>query len=537
MSITSPELSLQWDFEKNEPTTPDSITGQSKTKVWWLCPKSHSFQASIQARVNQRTGCPVCANRQILAGYNDLESLEPKISSEWHPTKNGDLLPSQISRGSEKKVWWKCVSHHEWETSPNHRTSQKTNCPYCSNKKVLSGYNDLKSTHPEVITEWDFTKNISISPDSVSAGSHKKVWWICKAGHGWQAGIVRRTREKTGCPICSSNLILEGVNDLQSSNPDFFKDWDFSRNTNLQPTALGPGSGKQVWWKCAKGHQWKTSPSKRASGQGCPVCIGKKILVGFNDLPTTNPQLAMDWDHERNLPLTVNSVTEMSNKSVWWVCKRNHHWQSVISNRAKSGCPYCGNKTVLSGFNDLQTTNPELAREWNIRRNGELLPTMVVEGSGRKVWWKCKENHEWFTDVSSRTSGRGCPSCAVFGFDPNTPGVLYFIENTKMRARKIGVTNLNNRGDRINDWKKSGWTLLGSFDHPLGQTILTLESRLLRWIRQDLGLPQYLSDSDLKRLGGATETFSGDGVSNQEILDRIRLECLDLGILERKIAN
>ena len=526
-------MALQWDFEKNFPETPDTATSQSKKSCWWLCPKGHSFSAVIRARVNKKSGCPVCANRQILPGFNDLAHLEPELSAEWHPSKNGDLLPTQISKGSEKKVWWKCSKGHEWEISPNHRTTQRTNCPYCSNKKILTGYNDLKTTHPEIVKEWDSSDNLGVDPDSIGAGSHHKAAWVCEKGHKWRTAIVRRTRENTGCPICSNNLVVAGLNDIATTDPKLLSEWDWESNDTIDPSLVVSGSQIRVWWKCELGHRWKTSPSKRSSGQNCPICIGKKVLSGFNDLVTTNPELAKEWDYTRNLSLTPGDVTAMSNKSIWWCCDSGHSWKTVISNRSLGrGCPTCGNKKVLEGFNDLLTTHPLIADSWDQEANGDLHPNMVVGGSGQKVWWKCEQGHSWQATVSSRTSGRGCPGCAIFGYDPNSPGVLYFIENSSLRAKKIGITNANNRGDRIRDWKKSGWNLVSSFEHPHGLIIANLETKLLFWIRKEIGLPQFLGDSEMKRLGGATETFSADGLSNEDVLMKIRLEAEVSGVKE-----
>ena len=450
LAETAPEISLQWDYKKNEPATPESVTGQSKSKAWWLCPKGHSFSASIKSRVNRKSGCPVCANRLIVPGFNDLESLEPQTSLEWHPTKNGELLPRHVSRGSEKKVWWKCAKGHEWETSPNHRTSERTGCPFCSNKRVLSGFNDLQTSHPTVAADWDWDKNEIETPKTVNGGSHRRVWWKCKFGHSWQAGIVRRTREDTGCPVCSNNVVLEGANDIASTNPELIPEWDFELNGTLYPKTLGSGSGTRVWWRCSLGHSWRTSPSKRISGQGCPVCIGKKVQVGFNDLLTTNPELASEWNFERNLPLEVTSVTAMANKFAWWMCIEGHEWKSLISNRS---------------------------------------------------------------------GGRGCPKCAKRGFDQASPGTFYFIQHDELFARKVGIANQTSI--RLSTWQKRGWTVLWRHESINGNEILSLETKVLRWIRKDLGLPPHLGVTEMGSIGGWSETFSYEGVSNDEIISKI----------------
>ena len=62
----------------------------------------------------------------------------PHLVKEWHPTKNGELTPNDITHGSKKKVWWLCSKGHSYERTPNTRTSHDTGCPYCSGNKTLN---------------------------------------------------------------------------------------------------------------------------------------------------------------------------------------------------------------------------------------------------------------------------------------------------------------------------------------------------------------------------------------------------------------
>jgi hypothetical protein len=526
-----PGLANQWHETLNGSDSPNSITSNSNKRVWWICDLGHPFQATVSSRAKNNSGCPVCVNRVILPGYNDLETLHPEISSEWHPTRNLPLLASGVSRGSEKKVWWRCVEGHEWETSPNHRTSGKTGCPFCSNKRILPGFNDLMTLHPDLAKQWDSEKNNSFSILEIGEGSHKKVWWLCEDGHSWCASVSHRVAGGTGCPVCSNKSVASGVNDLATTQPELLKEWDFSKNKNSSPNQITSGSSKAVWWICHKGHSWKTTPSKRTRGSGCSVCSGKKLLEGFNDLATKNPKLAQEWDTDLNTSLSPSAVTVMSNLSAWWKCSNDHSWRAVISNRAMGkGCPFCTNKKVLQGFNDLATTHPQLSLEWAKDRNGDALPTEVVAGSSKKAWWRCTSGHEWMATIANRVSGRGCPSCAVFGFDPASPGLLYVIENQKLRAYKIGITNRDNRGDRVSDWRRNGWQVLSVFSHELGEVVEDMESSLLNWIREEKRLPEFLSASEVGRLGGATETFSLEGIEREVLLKRVEEEARTFGV-------
>ncbi len=157
-----PEVARQWHPILNRGILPNTVAAQSNKKYYWLCDNGHCYSSSPSNRIKGR-GCPYCHNRKTLVGVNDLATVNPLLAEEWHPTKNGDLSPRDVTSGSEKKVWWRCENGHEWQAIIYNR-SKGQNCPYCSNKSVLKGYNDLASTHPQIAAEWHPTKNGSLMP-------------------------------------------------------------------------------------------------------------------------------------------------------------------------------------------------------------------------------------------------------------------------------------------------------------------------------------------------------------------------------------
>jgi hypothetical protein len=101
-----------------------------------------------------------------------------------------------------------------------------------------------------------------------------------------------------------------------------------------------------------------------------------------------------------------------SNKKVWWLCEKGHEWEISVNARSRGhNCPYCANQIVLKGYNDLETLNPRLAKEWHPINNGDLLPSDVMPGSNKKAWWLCEQGHEWQAQISSRNKGAGCMTC------------------------------------------------------------------------------------------------------------------------------
>ena len=157
LAAVHPELVAGWS-EKNLPLTPDSITFGSNKKVWWKGACGHEWQTSVKARSNGEK-CPICSGARVIAGINDLATLEPLLVKQW--SKKNKIKPTEVSIGSHKKVIWRCEKGHEWEAAVKSRTINKTGCPYCSGYIFLKGFNDLQTTHPEIASEWS-EKNLSL---------------------------------------------------------------------------------------------------------------------------------------------------------------------------------------------------------------------------------------------------------------------------------------------------------------------------------------------------------------------------------------
>ena len=159
-------------------------------------------------------------------------------------------------------------------------------------------------------------------------------------------------------------------------------DWEENQREGFTPQNITMGSIKQIHWVCAKGHKWQASPNNRSKGNGCPVCAGRKIEPGYNDFATIYPELVKEWHPTKNGYLRPNMISFSSAKKVWWLGKCGHEWQASVDNRRHgNGCPICAGFQVLEGYNDLATIFPELAKEWCLERNGDLLPTQVTRGS------------------------------------------------------------------------------------------------------------------------------------------------------------
>ncbi len=339
LATVNPELADQWHPTRNGKLLPCDVTAKSNKFAWWQCDKGHEWRAMICDRSNG-CGCAICSGHKVLAGYNDLATTNPTLASEWHPNKNRKLMPSDITCGSNKKVWWQCREGHEWQSVISSRNAG-CGCPYCAGQKLLVGYNDLATINPTLAAEWHPTKNGKILPSEIMVGTYKKAWWLGKCGHEWEASVGSRNSGR-GCPYCASQKLLVGFNDLATRNPKLASEWHPTRNGELTPSDVMPGTNKKVWWLCSKGHEWENSINVRNGGNGCPYCANQIVLKGYNDLATTNPKLAMEWHPTKNGKLKPSDIMAGSNKKAWWICADGHEWQAMINSRNKGhGCAEC----------------------------------------------------------------------------------------------------------------------------------------------------------------------------------------------------
>lgn len=469
----NPEILDEWDYSKNIDITPKDVTVGSPEKVWWKCNKcGNSWEATVASRSRGR-GCPQCAREtqssfpeQAVYYYikkmfpdavnGDKEQISPyeldiyipsiKTAIEYdgqaYHKREKDLRKNKlcISKGiflyriRENKLGEvketdgvKCLYIKAGDLDGLANAINEIIFDLCGTNikisikddsaNILNQYitkkkeSSIAINYPEIAAEWDYEKNKNVKPDMLSPGSDKIVWWICKNNHSYKASVCHRVDGK-GCPYCSKRKLLVGFNDFATCYPKIAAEWDYSKNNGLTPREV-IGGAKKIWWICPKGHSYEATMNSRTNrNSGCSICSNIKALKGFNDLSTTNPEIAAEWDYDKNNGLLPEAVVIGSNKRVWWICPKGHSYDMPIYERKNSGCPFCAGKRVLSGFNDLETRYPEIALEWDYKKN-ELTPSKVTPGSRKKFWWICKKNHSYLASIAERTGhGTNCPYCA-----------------------------------------------------------------------------------------------------------------------------
>jgi hypothetical protein len=443
--------------------------------------------ATVTAIVNGGI-CPVCCGQQVLPGYNDLAKTDPSLAAEWHPTKNGNLLPTQFTAGSSRvKIWWLCSRGHEYQAKIANR-SHGTGCPICDKERKTSFPEQAIFYYLGLLTQvnnrylYDGKTEIDIFLPKYNIGieydgyyyhhnseekENKKDTLLrskgirvirvkevkdlhnykdtenivyCKhdAGYTFIKNVIERLITRIGITydkafidsinidnttslILSSYIQYEKENSLATKSPNIATEWHPTKNGYVTPEKVSFASGKKVWWLGKCGHEWQMTIANRNHGMGCPICANKQVLTGFNDLQTTHPELAAEWDYTKNTLILPTKITYGSSKKAWWICSEGHSYQTTPSNRSfGKGCPICGkikrarNKHLNHIRNNacIDITHPSLCKEWDHKRNGNITPSTVTLGSDYKAWWICVKGHNYQSTVSNRVSGKGCPICA-----------------------------------------------------------------------------------------------------------------------------
>ena len=465
------QLMTEWNWEKNNTLEldPHKILCGSVKNVWWICKKNHEWQATITNRNNGR-GCPYCSNAKVLQGYNDLQTINPSLANEWNYEKNIDLTPLDVVPNSNKKVWWKCNQGHEWQAMIASR-NKGNGCPYCSGRYVIKGKTDLQTVNPTLANEWNYEKNNGTTPSDVMSNSHKNVWWKCSQGHSWQATITSRN-SGNGCPVCNSErqtsfpeyaivyyLKKSGLDVIHSYRENGYEldiyipskkiaieydgsywhsnkiEKDLEKNSKCKKDGiklyriregLPPLNDFSIDYLIQDNGSDFSNALKnilnKITQTNVNIDLERDAIVIENlreysekesSILSSNPILAREWNHEKNGNLKPEYLAANSNKKVWWKCQNGHEYQARIGHRNKgSECPYCSGIKALSGYNDLQTVNPALAKEWDYEKNNGLTPMDVMPNSGKKVYWKCNKGHEWLARIADRNKGSDCPECA-----------------------------------------------------------------------------------------------------------------------------
>ena len=415
------QLLLDWDYSKNA-KGPNEYTKQANTYVYWKCHIcGYKWKAKINNRSNGR-GCPCCSNRVLVKGVNDLLAKNPRLAKEWHPTKNGDLKPSDVFSSANRIVWWICPVGHEYQANINHRSGkQGTNCPICNSGRQTSFREQalfyyVQKMYPDAISrykpDWIGKFELDIFIPSFS-------YAIEYDGVAWHKNekFERETRKYKMCQEHGITLLrvkekmpeVLGLDlaDTIISSDDFETEEGF---TNVLHMVM-----EQICW--SRPYWIKPMDINLNRDRFEIMKFATQIKHSFAD---EYPEKAREWHPTKNGTLKPTMFKSGSDFKAWWLCPDcgNEYEQTLSHRKSGCGCPKCASKnSIITRRMNLikqngSISNPKLLADWNYEKNSSG-PDCYTNGSGEKVWWKCHIcGHEWQEKISNRNHGRGCPKCA-----------------------------------------------------------------------------------------------------------------------------
>ncbi len=414
------ELMKRYDFERNRDIDLDSLTARCNKKVWWKCEKcgeSWEAQVASQNDKNKKHGCPYCSGRLVVKGKNDLLSQHPEIINEWDFGKN-KISPDEIHQKSGTKVWWICSTcGHRWKATVGNRAYNKSGCPKCNKENVNSFCEQavfyyVKQAFPDTVnTDMHLGVELDIYIPSINVA----IEYDGEAWHKSPKRIINDAKKNSLCKAAGIKMIRIREPKLEAiDNCTVIMREDSTTDKSLNIAILE----LLKVLKC----NGVSVDVERDTTEILSQYISKKR---DNSLATCFPEIAEEFHPNKNGNLTADMISKSSRHTVWWLGKCGHEWQAPVGQRTRpehmtksgrllkgSGCPYCGGKKVLEGYNDLLSNFPEIALDWHPSKNGNLNPQAVSCKSSMKVWWLGKCGHEWQDTINHRTgSNRQCPFC------------------------------------------------------------------------------------------------------------------------------
>ena len=250
------------------------------------------------------------------------------------------------------------------------------------------------------------------------------------------------------------------------------KEWNYEKNGGLKPENIMANSNITVWWKCHKGHEWRAKISNRNNGRGCPICnserntsfpeyalvyylekYGLEVVHSYREkgyeldvyIPLIKTAIEYDgyyWhknkaekDLEKNQKCKKDGIKlyrirenlpKLNDSSIDYVVRKDQKdlpkiLEEVLSEITRTSVDVNLERDTIAidnlreyteKANSLLFSNPQVAKEWNYEKNGNLKPEHFAANSNKKVWWKCEKGHEWQAAIYHRNKGRGCPICA-----------------------------------------------------------------------------------------------------------------------------
>ena len=358
---------------------PYTVAPYSSIMVTWQCKNGHIRDDSFWRIAHSGIDCPICKGTKLVKGVNTFADYFPQYIPMYSP--NNIWKPDEIFYDSRRWLKWICnICHGEYGAYVKEIVNGKE-CPFCSDKYPLPGFNTLAVKHPDIAAIWS-DKN-EISADETLVNGNYAIW-TCPVCHGnYNAPIKDVVDGKANCPYCNDRKVLPGFNSLAAKYPDIASMW--SNKNELSADQVRPNYKSGIW-NCPVCHgNFNAEIIEMVNGEAdCPYCNDRMPLSGFNTLAAKYPDIADMWSDQNEL--SSDQVLPNTNIANWTcpICHGDYPARIIEIVNGEANCPYCNNRKVLPGFNSLADKYPDISKMWSDQN--ELSPNQVLPNTNTAVW-------------------------------------------------------------------------------------------------------------------------------------------------------
>jgi len=402
-----PSIYKRLDYKKNTQEYPhiklDEIAPHSNILLYWNCLQCHNSEKGSPGNMIKRKGpCEYCTGKKLLKGYNDFLTKSPELAKLQSINDTNDL--SEITYNNSRTIIeFKCLNNHVFKSTPRDLIITKTMCKICGNRELLSGFNDIKTTFPNLLDYWEWTRENKNTPETTLTLTHQKLYLKCPRGHEETKTVstLQRNDRLSSCTQCSL-YSLDIIGSLNETHPEISK--SYSSKNNIPIHQVSYKYSKKLTWECSEKHEWEEICSKRIikGTTACPYCYPKlnnkekEVLQFINKILNENNHKTLIKTHERSLLKNseVDFYLENLNKAIEFNGCFWHTDKMCLKNRGMTALEYHSKKQE-----SYSTIGIDLVYIWECDFNNkkeeleEALIHWLKTGRKSDILIRLQENH------------------------------------------------------------------------------------------------------------------------------------------------
>ena len=347
LQALNPELASE--FSVNNKSTASQIAFDTSKKVLWTCPTcGEDYLCPVNERKIGDNSCPYCNHTKLKSGVNDLTITNPQLASEFSP--RNDKKANEVGEWQKYEVFWICPTcKQEFRREVRKMAAGFDECPICTGRVAIEGYNSLADEHPDIPFIWS-EKNDKKPTEVTSISSYDAIWYCPTCKQEFRREVRKVVDDEFECPICTGKTVVAGYNSLEDEYPEIAKRWAES-NDRLPSEVLSSHIYRAEWVCPTCGGKYTASVRDVVNGLAeCPYCNNEKPLAGFNTLLDLYPEIQDEWAENENTLLGIfpDEILPTSTARVWWECKDCGRKYLLSVNmwvekhiRGMTSCTYC----------------------------------------------------------------------------------------------------------------------------------------------------------------------------------------------------